>query len=45
MSAGLDRAVAPDGHWRAIAVRLMKTTLVVESEIFTDPGFASRPSA
>ena len=38
-STGLDRAVAPDGHWGAVAEPLMKTMLVVEGEIFADPGF------
>src|SRR5271165_1097309 len=38
-STGLDRAVAPDGHWGAVAEPLMKTMLVVEGEIFADPDF------
>ena len=38
-TGGLDRAAAPDGHWVAVAVRLMKASLVVEGKIFADPGF------
>src|SRR6516162_831968 len=37
--AAVNRAVAPDGHWRAVAARLMKTALIVKGEIFADSGF------
>ena len=33
------RSLAPDGHWRAIAERLMKAALVVEGEVFADARF------
>ena len=33
------RAFAPDGHWRAIAERLMKAARVVEGKVFADAGF------
>ena len=32
-------ALAPDGHRRAIAERLMKATFVVEGEMFAEAGF------
>jgi hypothetical protein len=32
------RAIAPDGHRRAIAERLMKTTLVVQQGLRTPTG-------